>query len=975
MLAVCCVIALFLSCFWPVLFRGEQFGYRDAGHYYYPLYQRVQQEWSKHRLPLWDARENAGMPLLGNPTAAVLYPGKLIYAVLPYPWAARAYIIAHVLLAFVGMYRLMRGWGTSPAGSAASAIAYSFGAPILFQYCNVIFLVGAAWVPFGFAAMDRWLRTGHRASIAILGVVLAMQTLGGDPEAAYVTGLCGGGYAIGLAIARRRELRATRPIPMWLILVVSLVVVTFWTAAVIGFALAAPPWRPKGPPVGPLPWSRWWSMILTGLWVWGGLIWLSSRTARRGPSFVRFAGLGAAGLIGGLLCAGQLLPVMEFTSRTMRATPDGPHDIYPFSVEPYRMAEWLWPEVFGSNFQANRTWGILLPPQHISHTWVPSLYVGGLTLVLALSAVSLRGLGARRVWLSWVAIVSMIAALGEYAGPLWIARCIPAVANVVGPHDLDTSAIRKDAKVRDGDGSVYGLMAVAIPGFGGFRYPGKLLTFTCLGVAGLAGIGLDRMLAGRSRVPLRIAVFFAGVSVTLLIGSMIGREGILRWFDARKSLKGSSAFGPFDAKGAWLEIRNALLHGTICMVLCVDVFVMVRRWPRLATSLVLLIVTADLAVANSKLVLTVPQTVFEVRPEVLTKIAEAEAADPSPGPFRVHRMPYWVPTGFHDASSPSRYRELVEWERRTLEPKYGVPLGISYTLTEGVAELYDYSWFFAPFLVERNLSGGANTNPNEPGLVYFPRKGFDLWGSRYFVVPAIAANDERRANFTFLFDADPVAPTRGKRTNEEWAAFLKTWVKDKDWRVYKNKKAFPRTWIVHQVEFRSPIEGNSRKSREERSQLMMSLVYANDMYWKSANRQVQDLRAKAFVELENQTEFLLSFRGTDPAETVRIISGDDDQKVVIEADLTSPGLIVLADVYYPGWELYIDNKPAPIYRTNRMMRGAAVGAGHHRLVYIYNPQSARLGLSISAFALFLTGGILIWCRSRPTSPKISKLLV
>ena len=28
------------------------------------------------------------MPLLGNPTAAVLYPGKLVFAVLPYPWAA-----------------------------------------------------------------------------------------------------------------------------------------------------------------------------------------------------------------------------------------------------------------------------------------------------------------------------------------------------------------------------------------------------------------------------------------------------------------------------------------------------------------------------------------------------------------------------------------------------------------------------------------------------------------------------------------------------------------------------------------------------------------------------------------------------------------------------------------------------------------------------------------------------------------------
>ena len=79
-----CFIGLFLSCYAPVLFFDRQFGYRDAGHYYYPLNQRVQEEWNQGRWPLWEPEENAGMPLLGNPTAAVLYPGKLIFALLPY---------------------------------------------------------------------------------------------------------------------------------------------------------------------------------------------------------------------------------------------------------------------------------------------------------------------------------------------------------------------------------------------------------------------------------------------------------------------------------------------------------------------------------------------------------------------------------------------------------------------------------------------------------------------------------------------------------------------------------------------------------------------------------------------------------------------------------------------------------------------------------------------------------------------------
>src|SRR5918997_1569698 len=88
-----CLAGLFLACYGRAIFRGEQFAYRDAAHYYYPLYQRVQAEWDAGRWPLWEPEVNGGMPLLGNPTAAVLYPGKLVFALLPYAWGARLYVV------------------------------------------------------------------------------------------------------------------------------------------------------------------------------------------------------------------------------------------------------------------------------------------------------------------------------------------------------------------------------------------------------------------------------------------------------------------------------------------------------------------------------------------------------------------------------------------------------------------------------------------------------------------------------------------------------------------------------------------------------------------------------------------------------------------------------------------------------------------------------------------------------------------
>jgi hypothetical protein len=178
-----CFLFLLVCCYRPVLFEDGQFAYRDAAAFYYPLYLRVQQEWRAGRWPLWDPGQNGGEPLLGNPMAAVLYPGKVLYAVLPYAWAARVYVIAHTIIAFWGLLALSRSCGVSWVGSCLGGLSYAFGAPVLFLYYNVIFLVGAAWTPWGLRAIDRLLRQGLRRGGAELALVLALQVLGGDPEA------------------------------------------------------------------------------------------------------------------------------------------------------------------------------------------------------------------------------------------------------------------------------------------------------------------------------------------------------------------------------------------------------------------------------------------------------------------------------------------------------------------------------------------------------------------------------------------------------------------------------------------------------------------------------------------------------------------------------------------------------------------------------------------------------------------------
>ncbi|MCA9172357.1 MAG: hypothetical protein KDB23_32055, partial [Planctomycetales bacterium] len=57
-------------------------GFRDAAFYYPPLLRLVTESWHSGKVPLWTPYEEAGRPLLADPTSLSLYPGLFVF-VLP----------------------------------------------------------------------------------------------------------------------------------------------------------------------------------------------------------------------------------------------------------------------------------------------------------------------------------------------------------------------------------------------------------------------------------------------------------------------------------------------------------------------------------------------------------------------------------------------------------------------------------------------------------------------------------------------------------------------------------------------------------------------------------------------------------------------------------------------------------------------------------------------------------------------------
>ncbi len=989
-LILACFGALFLICYAPALFLDRQFGFRDAAHYYYPLNERVQNEWNQGRWPLWEPEENAGVPLLGNPTAAVLYPGKLVFAILPYPWAARIYIVAHSALAFLTMVVLMRSWGTSGLGSAMSGLAYAFGAPILFQYCNIIYLIGAAWLPLGIHAADRWVRLGRRWGLCELAIVLSMQILGGEPQAAYLLGLASIGYASGLAWARTRSRTGTPAVakPARSRFGLSVALATFalvvWFVATVALAEWLPRMRESGMPTPPLRWMSWvplgviaaWGLVAVGFLVrWRGRGW-------RFPLGAMWLGLASSAALAFALSAAQLLPVIEFTQQTGRAagTGGGQHEIYQFSLQPYRPLEIAWPNFMGLQFDGNSYWGNLLRIPGVQFAqWAPSLYLGGLTFALALGSLTFRHGPPWRVWFSVITVVSLLASLGPYTSPIWMARAVahgsPTVRAWIadlGPTDpAGTTPVRADGYLRDGDGGFYWWLTTVLPGFGQFRFPAKLFSFTALAMTALAGSGWDRLVAGRARGVIAIFVALLVLTLAALAGVLLQREPILASF---RALTYSSMFGPFNADAGYRATLRGLGQATIVFGLGSVLTLLARNRPGLAGSAALIVMTADLATANARFIFTVPQTLFETKPEILRIIENAERARPSSGPYRIHRMSHYVPMGWPTTPSRNRLFEFVSWERDTIQPWYGINLGVEYTHTVGVAELSDYDWYFNPLLWNVYDPEVAASLGIELGkvVVYYPRRAYNMWNTRYFIIPADSGGwrDEARGTASFLFQSERVYPEIDRFIGPQGAEKWKNWTDTRDFVVQRNLQEFPRAWVVHEGLATRPI---TALSRAQRGAAIRKILYAADPIWKDPSQRSHDPHVVAWVSRDDLRELSPVLSGEKPisSETVKV-TYPNPQQAVLEATLDSPGLVILADVYYPGWELLIDGKPAPIYRANVMMRGAAVSSGRHRLVYTYRPQSFRVGLlvSIAGLAALLILGVV--CARWPVDPVLGR---
>jgi hypothetical protein len=186
-----------------------------------------------------------------------------------------------------------------------------------------------------------------------------------------------------------------------------------------------------------------------------------------------------------------------------------------------------------------------------------------------------------------------------------------------------------------------------------------------------------------------------------------------------------------------------------------------------------------------------------------------------------------------------------------------------------------------------------------------------------------------------------------------WLAPSSAWttvLTDRGVEVLKNSRALPRAWLVAQAQS-TDGETALRAIRGEGA---------------------QDFDPHQLVLLEAKPEELPELPGgqIDPSNEVRIVEYQPT-KLTIETSAPTNTVLVVSEIFYPGWEATIDGQKTSIKLADYLLRAVVVPPGRHRIQMRYEAPAARYGAAISILTLTILVGLFLWNRRRGQTKQIA----
>ncbi|MFC2046104.1 YfhO family protein [Chloroflexota bacterium] len=155
--------------------------------------------------------------------------------------------------------------------------------------------------------------------------------------------------------------------------------------------------------------------------------------------------------------------------------------------------------------------------------------------------------------------------------------------------------------------------------------------------------------------------------------------------------------------------------------------------------------------------------------------------------------------------------------------------------------------------------------------------------------------------------------------------------------ILENESVLPRAFVVHDVEVLAS------------EQAVMGRMLGDDF----------DPLRTVILEEEPLHRPDQAFQPAEPDTHGAEITRYAPHEVVIEADLSDDGFLVLSDTHYPGWRVYVDGREDRIYQADYLFRAVFLEEGKHVVEFRYNPLSFLIGLAITLVTAAILCGLAV----------------
>ena len=155
--------------------------------------------------------------------------------------------------------------------------------------------------------------------------------------------------------------------------------------------------------------------------------------------------------------------------------------------------------------------------------------------------------------------------------------------------------------------------------------------------------------------------------------------------------------------------------------------------------------------------------------------------------------------------------------------------------------------------------------------------------------------------------------------------------------VFKNTENLPRVWLSTNYKVVDGGDGVIQELDNPKSVKEKLIILESEPQYKISNTP-WDYSVEEFGQGFNRIDFRVS--------------------------VSTEALAFLSESYNPGWQAYVDGRQTQILKANFLFQAIAVPGGTHKISFIYDPKSFRIGKEVALATLVFLIGFTLYEQTR-----------